>query len=292
MKAERVPMQFSTFIPQIKRSRQLMQIEDNRDVAINQAKLAQAIKKKTKDTFSLTKNKVNDLSIQFKVEQRRIGEWYSSYDPYTIFPTKREAVVYDRKLKNANREELRARVPTLYTYTHTKPANKLSFALQGPHTAAHKIILKALVDAKTVVEVFKIFDEQILTPTDVEEVIFADEVPISGTYSRELQERLERYVKDYEGYYDELLPMFKTTNPDLIKIKHLTNILLNMDPYAVYAWKTTAKASHASLSGKGESLSTPAWDDLFDAPPSRSFRSSDNFTSFVDARKSLFDAHF
>ena len=51
-----------------------MQIEDNRDVAINQAKLAQAIKKKTKDTFYLTKNKVNDLSIQFKVEQRRIGE--------------------------------------------------------------------------------------------------------------------------------------------------------------------------------------------------------------------------
>ena len=70
----------------------------------------------------------------------------------------------------------------------TKPANKLSFALQGPHTAAHKIILKALVDAKTVVEVFKIFDEQILTPNDVEEVIFADEAVSYthlnwGTYS-------------------------------------------------------------------------------------------------------------
>lgn len=292
MKVERVPKQFSTFPPQSKISRQLVQMKDNRDVAIKQSELIQSIEKDSIDIFPSTKNEARSSSVQLKVEKRKIGEWFSTYDPYTSFTTKKEATIYDRRLKNTNREELRARVPTLYTYTHTKPANKLSFALQGPHTAAHRIILKALLEAKTVVDVFTIFDEQVLTPDDVEEVIFTDEVPASGVYSKPLKERLERYVDDYERFYDELLPMFTATTPDLIRMKHLTNKLLNMDPYAVYAWKTPVEASHASLVGKGESSATPTWSDLFDAPPSRSFRSADNFTSFKEARKSLFEDHF
>lgn len=230
--------------------------------------------------------------VQLKVDKYRAGAWFSSYDPYTTFWTKKQATDYDRKLKGKGREELRARVPTLYTYTHTKPANKLSYALQGPHTVAHRVILQSLIDSTTVTDVFKIFDEQVLEPSDVEEVVFQDEVPPSGSFAKSIQDRLTRFVEDYEEIYDKVLPMFTQKTPDLITIKHLTNRLLNMDPYAVYAWKTTTKASQKSLGGKGENVTNPTWNDVYDAPPSSSIRSQPNLSSFINSRQDLFNQHF
>ncbi|WP_075341268.1 hypothetical protein [Tenacibaculum agarivorans] len=246
-----------------------------------------------KNAIQLKDNRaINCNTVQLKVAKYKAGAWYSSFDPYKTFWTKREAIVYDRQLKSQGRDELRARVPTLYTYTHTKPTNKLGFTLQGPHTVSHRVILQSLINATTVEEVFKIFDEQVLEPEDVEEVVFTDESPPSGSFIKQIHDRLERFVTDYEEIYDEVLPMFNAKNPDLITIKHLTNRLLNMDPYAVYAWKTTAKASKKSLSGKGESVANPTWDDMYDKPSSNSFRNDDNLESFVDARKDLFNTNF
>ncbi len=229
---------------------------------------------------------------QLKVDKYRAGAWYSSFDPYTTFGTKAEATVYDRKLRDQGRESLRARVPTIYTYTHTKPTNKLSFALQGPHTVAHRLILQALIDATTAPDVFTIFDAQVLDPATAEEVVFTDEVPESGSFSSTLTGRLDRFVEDYKDIYDRALLEFDEKSPDLIALKHMTNQLLNMDPYAVYSWKTTTKASQKSLAGKGESKSDPTWDDLYDKPPSSSFREKDNLQGFVDSRKQLFDDTF
>ncbi|WP_444997460.1 hypothetical protein [Aliikangiella sp. IMCC44359] len=235
---------------------------------------------------------VAKLPIQFKVDKYRAGAWFSSFDPYKTFATKKDATAYDRQLKAQGREQLRARVPTLYTYTHTKPANKLSFALQGPHTVAHRVILQSLINATNVAEVFTIFDEQVLSPQDVDDIIFSDETPDSGSFSQTIEDRLQRFSDDYDTLYDEIMNEFNAPSPDLIKVKHLTNQLLNMDPYAVYSWKTTAKASSKSLKGKGESVVNPTWDNLYDKPPSSSFRDTDNLNSFVDSRKSLFQSNF
>lgn len=236
--------------------------------------------------------KNNEKPIQFKVLKKKAGEWFSSYDPFKMLSTKKDAAAYDRILRNQGREELRSRVPTLYTYTHTKPQNKLSFALQGPHTVAHRVTLQALIDASTIPEVYDIFDGQVLSPDDAEEVVFHDEVPLSGSFNATINERLERYIDDYKDIYDDLIAEFAGANPDLIKLKDMTNRLMNMDPYAVYSWKTTAKASQKSLSGKGESVENPTWDDMYDSPPASSFKSSDNKEAFIDSRKELFKAHF
>ncbi|MBY0573303.1 MAG: DUF4157 domain-containing protein [Undibacterium sp.] len=230
--------------------------------------------------------------VQLKVDKYRAGAWFSSFDPYTTFWTKKEATDYDKKLRNQGREELKARVPTIYTYTHTKPGNKLSFALQGPHTVAHRVVLQSLINATTVLEVHQIFHDQVLDPSDAEEVVFTDEAPPSGSFSSTLEPRLERFVADYTSIYDENMLEFAKTSPDLIKLKHMTNQLINMDPYAVYAWKTTNQASKKSLSGKGESVAKPTWSDLYDKPPSSSFRDDDNLQSFVDSRKDLFNSNF
>lgn len=230
--------------------------------------------------------------IQLQVDKYRAGAWYSSFDPYTTFWTKKEATDYDRKLRALGRAELKARVPTIYTYTHTKPHNKLSSVPQGPHTVAHRVVLQSLIDSQTVQDVLKIFDDQVLTPDDAEEVVFQDEAPSSGSFVSTIDARLQRFIDDYTDIHDALVLEFKKTSPDMILLKHMTNQLLNMDPYAVYAWKTTAQASKTSLNGKGECLSNPQWSDLYDKPPSSSFRSSDNLESFVNARHDLFDQHF
>ena len=261
--------------------------QDKRAETLSQREIQAYAQTQTSNTFPLS-----STPIQRKVDKYRAGAWFSTFDPYTTFWTKKEATDYDRHLKSHGRAELRARVPTLYTYTHTKPHNKLGHTLQGPHTVAHRVILQSLIDATTVPEVFKIFDDQILEPQDVEEIVFTDEAPPSGMFSKQIHDRLQRFVDDYEEIYDELFPMFTASHPDLITIKHLTNKLLNMDPYAVYSWKTTAKASQKSLSGKGESAAHPSWSDLYDTPPSSSFRSKPNLDSFVAARHDLFDQHF
>lgn len=232
------------------------------------------------------------VPAQLKVDKYRAGAWYSSFDPYTTFWTKKEATDYDKKLRAQGRAELKARVPTIYTYTHTKPHNKLSSVPQGPHTVAHRVVLQSLVEAKTVQDVLKIFDDQVLTPDDAEEVVFQDETPPSGSFVSAIDARLQRFINDYTDIHDALVLEFKKISPDLILLKHMTNQLLNMDPYAVYAWKTTTQASKKSLNGKGECLSNPQWSDLYDKPPTNSFRDSDNLQSFVDARQDLFNQYF
>jgi hypothetical protein len=149
-----------------------------------------------------------------------------------------------------------------------------------------------LIEAKTEQDVLDIFNDQVLTPDDAKEVVFQDEAPPSGSFVSTIDARLQRFIDDYEDIHDRLVLEFKKSPPDMIMLKHMTNQLLNMDPYAVYAWKTTAQASKKSLNGKGESLANPQWSDLYDTPPSSSFRDNNNLQSFVDARHDLFNQYF
>lgn len=229
-------------------------------------------------------------AIQRKVIMQSKSKWYSDYDPYTIFSTKAQATTYDKKLKAQGRERISSRVPTLYTYTHVKPTNKLSSVPQGPHVVAHRVTLTALQNTTDMDEAEDIFDGQVLAPDDVDEVM-DDEAPSSG-YSGQMQPRVDRFTTDYRSLYTSVEQELQKPAPDLITVKHGVNTLINMDPYATYGWKSTKAASKKHTKGKGESVVSPTFSQLTDAPSSSSISNSDAFDSFMQAREDLFNEHF
>lgn len=229
---------------------------------------------------------------QLTVLKQAAGRWYSDYDPYTVFPTQAQAAAHDKTIKVlAGAKRRHYRVPTLYTYTHTKPANKLSRAVQGPHVVAHRLTLKALQDATTLAELKKIEDDQVLTPNDVNNVVMTDEAPGAG-YSSQMLPRVTRYVAAYTKVHKSLHVEFKKKPKNLLRAKHRLNKLLNLDPYATYGWKSLAKASQAHTKGKGENVAVPTFADLMDKPPGGSISDPAGLQSFLDAREELFDDTF
>ena len=229
------------------------------------------------------------------VQKLRNGQWYSPYNPYKLYSSKRQAIKGHQNYKLNKYDLLRARVPTIYTYTHTKTYAKLSHTLQGPHTIAHRLIYYSIINAE-LKELHKIFDEQILSPADVYDVVFKDEKPGSG-YRKELENRLKRYYSDYCRIFNITINELtkcnnmnkgrKNIDRELVSLKHHINQLLNMDPYAVYGWKTTESASKSSLKGKGEGVNHPTFEDLHDKPRKGIFV-EENYKSFITAREKLY----
>lgn len=232
------------------------------------------------------------------VQKLRNGQWYSPYNPYKLYTSKRQAIKAHQNYKLNKYDLLRARVPTIYTYTHTKTHAKLSHTLQGPHTIAHRLVYYSIINA-TLSGLQKIFDTQILSPADVSDIVFKDEKSGSG-YTKELKDRLIRYNYDYCRIFNITKDELKKCNKmhkgqkkidrELVSLKHHINQLLNMDPYAVYGWKTTKPASKSSLKGKGEGVSHPTFEDLHDKPRKGIFV-EDYYASFIKARKELYNLY-
>nr|WP_063572583.1 hypothetical protein [Luteibacter rhizovicinus] len=237
---------------------------------------------------------------QLTVKKQKAGHWYSDYDPYQTFSTKAKAQAHDRKLRDDGATGgLHHRVPTLYTYTKTKATSKLSHALQRPHTVAHRLALKALQAIRTIADVKDIFDDQVLAPDDVDEVM-TEEAPDDG-YKGQMEVRVERYKADYRAIYLALnkmlvppatAPTVAIADGNLRGAKHRLNQLLNLDPYATYGWKSMARVGKKALKGKGENKPTPTFKELLDRPKATSVRNSDALESFIGARQKLFDLHF
>lgn len=233
-------------------------------------------------------NASSKAPMQLKVMKRKAGEWYSTYDPFKFHATKKAATKYDQECKSKGMEETKERVPTIYTYTHTKPHCKLSSVPQGPHTVAHKVTWDSLVQLTTLAEVQQLFDDQVLTPDDASEIVFQDESPASG-FSGQMDARLQRWAADYAAFHQAAEVLFKDPTANLVRAKDLVNKLLQMDPYATYAWKTTQAASKASLKGKGESKPDATFQDLVDQPPKASVKNQDAMDSFMAAREQMFE---
>lgn len=237
---------------------------------------------------------------QLTVKKQKAGHWYSDYDPYRTFSTKAKAQAHDRELRDDGATGgLHYRVPTLYTYTKTRATSKLSHALQGPHTVAHRLTLRALQAIKTIADVKSVFDDQVLAPDDVDEVM-VEEAPKDG-YKGQIEVRIERYKADYRSIYvalDKMLippataPSVGVAAGNLRGAKHRLNQLLNLDPYATYGWKSATRAGKKALKAKGENKATPTFEELLDRPKSTSIRNSDALESFIRARQKMFDLHF
>ncbi|WP_213947410.1 DUF4157 domain-containing protein [Luteibacter sp. dw_328] len=242
-------------------------------------------------TSQPTPSRSGPAVAQLTVKKQKAGRWYSDYDPYTTFTTKAAATVHDKALRNQGVTKRRHfRVPTLYTHTHTKPHNRLTRALQGPHVVAHRLTLQALQSAGTLGDIQSIFDDQVLRPRHVDELI-DDEAPPSG-YNTQLSPRITRYLATYRRIYKRLKGQITGNSTDLIRAKHRLNKLLNLDPYATYGWKSLTKASKKSLASKGENVVNPTFNQLVDTPSSASIRNADAQDSFLQAREQLFDDHF
>lgn len=223
-------------------------------------------------------------TIQRKVIKQKAGAWVSDKDPYTVFPTRSAATVYDIGLKG--RERLRARVPTLYTYTHTKPHNKLGHTTQGPHVVAHRVTLHGIQKLKSKAQIKKLMRKQVPSPADVDDLM-DDEAPPSG-YTGTMEKQVDRYLTDYQTIHTDTTTELAKANPDIIAAKHNVNILMNMHPYATSGWKTSAKASKSKLAGKGENMANPTFDDLVD-PPRKPFNNTQEYDDFIDMREKMFD---
>lgn len=224
-----------------------------------------------------------------EIVQNKKGEWYSVYDPYTIFTTQIAARDYGRVLMASGRKKLYARTPTLYTYAKTKPGNKITNTPQGPHTVAHRVAITALRNASTVNDLKRIFRKYVVSPAKIKSIL-RDEAPPSG-YNATMSERFGRYQEDYIKTYNKIKKEFTEGAPDLILIKDMLNYLLNMDPFATSVWKTTTPASQKKIKPKGENVQDPTFQDLYDRP-TPSFNSSNEYKKFLKNRENMFNDNF
>lgn len=230
-------------------------------------------------------------SSALKVEQYKKGKWYAQNNPYKFFSRKVDAQKYLKKLKSQGITKKRSsRVSTLYTYTNTRSGNQLSSVPQGPHTLAHVITLRKLVDIKSQGELKKLFTKQVTSPKTVDNILSTEVSKPKG----DLTHRLKRYKKDYTKYHVKAKTMFaKKIDPDknpdeFIKSLHTVNKLLNMDPLATYGWKRGKPASKKAIKGKGEGKSNPLFSDVYDMPKGSSLRKLSEYPNFEQNKKDLF----
>lgn len=221
-----------------------------------------------------------------KVTKHRAGRWFSEYDPFTVHATQAGALAYHKTFAGKGLPKRYSRVPTLYTYTHTKPGNQLTRAKQGPHTVAHRVTVAALIKTKAKADAKALFKSQVPTPATLKTLIAA-EAPPTG-YSPQMAARLARLEADYAIDYAYVQTELAKALPDMIGVRDAINRLMNMHPFATSGWKSTASSSQAKLAGKGEGKPNPTFKDLVD-PPSTAFKGTAAYTTFIGNRQTLFN---
>jgi len=151
------------------------------------------------------------------------------------------------------------RPPSLYTYTHTDAGNQISDRgiPQGPHTLGYGAIHEALYVGQGGGMTPERFDAQIATPDDWRESVQA-ELSQSQKSDDDLQARLNKARLSYIEYYTEALVLWGNmdgydqvqTTAAIARIKLLMEHMMQLDPYATYAWAN--KNSDPDVSGHGE----------------------------------------
>lgn len=207
------------------------------------------------------------------------------------------------------------RTPTFYTYLRTPSGNRLQTNRQGPHTIPH-VYYEFLIQNYDWTE---IFEQMIPNPTQMRQLIAEEHVEFDRTWAEhqikhehyndidpgqlsyhadnweaDFDNRMERFYRDYEEAYSHFWQ--SRSSDDLMK-------LLNMHPYATYAWRG-CMPSREELAGKGErrlinklNESHAKCKNVAFAPPSvwrryidmgwkgrKPFRSKSRFQAFLESR--------
>lgn len=235
---------------------------------------------------------VANVVIQRKVMGAK-GAYYTDYDPWKTFGTLAEAKDHQKQLRdNGHTKRYPIRVPTIYTYTHTRGSRKISSVPQGPHTFAHRAIVKSVRNIPESQLAFNAAFRKVLTPKKVKDIIDR-ETPPNG-WGADMAARLIRYANDYSTDYFEAkrLNILKNkSNDQFLELRFLINKLRNMNPFQTYSWKTSKAASKSSLKIKSENKPNPVFNDLFDSPKTP-FKDQLNYTSFQNDAQMDFNKNF
>ena len=192
------------------------------------------------------KGRSNQIAMQLKVIQ--LGEnFFSSYDNSAIFSQRNEAALYDNFLRS------RGRLPTLYTYTHTRGENVNTFGIpQGPHFVGYAAIENALEEAFSHQDLMNVFTEVCVDPDTwlslVKEILKRQEIHPDKI----LESRLDKAHIVYIQLYNDAQNAINSKQINLQHIIYFITRLVQLHPLTTYAWYSTKKAPKSALKGKNE----------------------------------------
>ena len=240
------------------------------------------------DKFININNFESGSIIQYKVLNRGKSRWYSTFDPFKEFSTQKQAMAHDLiEKKRLGAMETDIRVPTAYTYTHSgKSADNVLGKKQGPHTAAHKILVMTFSKASDA-DLKTLFDGYVKTPQEVNNIIDIDENRPDFSTPK-MKPFLDRLKKDYKTIYDSADILLQQNPINSVKIRDQLNRLLNLDPYATYKWWTRDDALKSDLKGKSEANAT-TFDQLHDSRGKKKFKNQQKYNEKMSEMKAMYD---
>ena len=215
-------------------SKQLKRIEDNRALS--------EVHNLLRDNYGTI---IQREVFEYKEDDELKG-YYTDLNPSYFYPTEADAEDYEASIALPVAPCEGQRPPTLYTYTHTKPSNVL-IANQGPHTLGYAAIGKAFSDDQR--SLVDIFHEQCPSPQIWRNMVLYEK-SISIIEERGFSQRLLRAYKDYFALYRETASCI--ASGDAVNSRKYILRLMQLHPYATYAWKTKTPCSHSSSAGGGE----------------------------------------
>jgi hypothetical protein len=159
------------------------------------------------------------------------------------------------------------RTPTLFGHMDVglfnkntgEPITDVSSGDAGPHTMAHSLVNHALTTAFSSgdwSQLEQIFVTQTGLPEDFRDIIANEKQNPSNKQAAQLERAALRYKELHEQIEDFIdwgynNPGHPGTNNQFVATAKALRELMDLDPYAVYCWKT-GNASRTSLGGKGE----------------------------------------
>ncbi|CAM1362589.1 hypothetical protein [Tenacibaculum xiamenense] len=185
----------------------------------------------------------------------------------------------------------KGRPPTLFTYTHTASGNEISgYGIpQGPHTLGYSAIKEALYVGHGGRMTLDRFNSQISTPVNWWASV-QSELSQSQLGDEELMARLKKAQLSYNNYYNEATLIWgnvskmnqKQKEHALARIKLLMEHMMQLDPYATYAWAN--KDSTPNVDGKGENTNI---NDEKNVDRGGVFKNPDELEGYIAKRRQL-----
>jgi hypothetical protein len=210
-------------------------------------------------------------------------QYCSSYDQGTLYETAEEAQEHDTQLESEVKEGEGTRFPTIYSYTHVKTTSQMNNTTQGPHTVPHIITDEGYEKLKDPKEFSQLFKEIVPSPEEVKKILSSE---TKGSDKK--RQDYQRYLFDYKSLYESIQTRISNDQNDYL-IKCEIRRILELHPYATYAWKSKTQAGGRSLKGKGEKRGQD-----FDESVDNGGRWQDQgkYEEFLRQRKKLYSGGF
>lgn len=209
-----------------------------------------------------------------------------------LFNTYDDALKAERGLSESQMAkviDLHARVPTVFTYMQTPDSGTIGGNVQGPHSIPEVALTERLMEIGSNADLDTEFGEQVPTSLDAAALLQAE---TTGPIADVVKKR-HRYQRDYD-YHLDAYKRATGLNPRSIKIKkYHYKSLLNMHPYAAYAYDMADPSSLPNwkdlIKGKGERKGIKTSKAL-DPNAKTYFTNKAEYAKFLKMRRKMLDA--